>query len=484
MNIKRILYLVLLILVFAAGTFVYFWNTSEKYPFVTQTILFCIDESEPSFYENQRDRAGNLKKNQGPGASAVDFLAAFYQEECIIIVSASVVSYVMRYIHEVSSNPFHMRPAPSLNPQNWIKKKISDYLYVLIPKKYPQTRINYSDIQTMRSQGNSSYTDEELAIGISYTSKEDISDEEFISPYYHKRNTDYPQEFKKDLVGEFSAQLPTLWISHHVVTLLDTILIPRSEYSYKQYVPKTALLLFGHGLKYTSLDERIASLHKIALDNPDAKKDVEQEIEMLEKLKKQGEQSYQSGPIAGFEGYDLKRLIEYTQNNARIQMLFIHSCFGSAINLEAALSNSIDEENRLKITHISFPIIVTVISSSEAIGGYLLITNKEGISDFSEISIPSYKNFFQALTTSNLPHNSDTFFFNAVQYIFLMYQKYKSYNNIPAIKYPGTRCPARPQCRGWCPRAWRAAIGRMAGGSAAGLLSQTRHSRAPHQRLD
>lgn len=88
-------------------------------PFASEIVLIIIDDTEPSGVT----RDGQLKRYEGLGAAGTDLLTALYEEECIIIVSSSVVQYVMRYIKDISSNPFDLHPKPVIKPQNWIKKK-------------------------------------------------------------------------------------------------------------------------------------------------------------------------------------------------------------------------------------------------------------------------------------------------------------------------------------------------------------------------
>lgn len=407
-------------------------KTPYRFKTPTQVILVAIDETEPSKYD--LNNTGRLSKKAEIGASGIDLLTALYQEECIIIVTASIASYIMRYLSEVSLNPLSLEPAIKIEPQNWIKKKVTDYLYILIPKKYLEERIN-NDILP-----HENYTQEELSIGIAFATKEDISDADFMSPTYHKKNTEYPKKTALDFIGEYKTELKGSWISEHVVKHLGDIFIPFHLYATTKHVPTSAFLLFGHGTKYTSLEDRLNYLTSLQKDPkifPEFKEAVDAEIEDIQVLKKSGEKAHTAGKIAGLMGKDFGTFVCYLQKNLSVTLLFTSTCFGAEINLEKALQDSIHDESACKdFENLSFPLISGAISSAVAMGGYQLsiFTN-----DNNERKIilkqPNYKKFFEALTIKN--NDTNKLFFDAIHYIYPLYKKYETYNNIPSIKYPG-----------------------------------------------
>jgi len=424
-------------------SYTYFSKKPYHVPITTQLILMSIDETEPSTYGGQIDKSGRLVKTTEIGASGVDLLTGLYQEECIIIVTSSVVSYVMRFMKEISPSPLELEPTPPINLGNWIKKKVSDYLYILIPKKYIETRVNYAHVKN-NAQQNTKYTPEELTVGIAFVAKEDISDKDFMSAEYHKKNSEYPEKYAFDYIGEFKTEFKTSWISDHVVKNLDKIFIPYTVYSDQKNVPQTAFLLFGHGSKYVSLDERMSTLSALQNDpkiSSQFKKEVEEEIESINKLKNSGEKAYHAGRIAGLQGKDFGTFVCYLQNNLKLSVLFTSTCFGAEINLEKGLQDSIHDESACKeFEHLSFPIISGAISSAVAMGGYLISSLARDDERMVVLKRPDYNKFFEALLVKT--STSDNLFFNALHFIYPFYERYESFNNIPSIKYPGQ--PWRP----------------------------------------
>ena len=393
--------------------------------FATQLILMCIDDTEPSLELHQLHEDGALDKNAILGASGIDLLTALYQESCIIIVTASVVSYLMRYLHEVSSNPFKLNPELFIKPENWIKKKVTEYLYILIPKKYITTRTNHSSLE---SYTNSIYTAEELTLGISFVSKEDINDIDFMSPAYHKKNSDYPKKIEPDIVGSSKIDIAVPWVSSHVIEQLPSIFIACSNYSNQKYIPNSVILLFGHGSKYISLDDRIALMKNLKISQNFGPK-IDDEIKKLEQRKQNGEKVYSAGTIGGLRRNDFGRLIEFLTSTIRTPLLFARTCFSSEINLEAALQ-MITPENSIVSINPSFPLLSGAISSAIVLAGYKVSVDE----DRRLLTFPLYNDFFATFNT--YAATDDERIFNALQFIYFFYKKYKSYNNIPIIKYP------------------------------------------------
>lgn len=393
----------------------------------TQIIVTILDDSEPALYRDEIAKNGTLRENLGSAATTL--LAALLEEQCVIIVNSSVVHYLMRYLQEISNNPLGLIPRLTIEPHNWIKKKISDYLYVLIPKNYAYRLSHYKECKKLFTN---SLNAQELTLGIQFKSLRDIGDFDFMNPNNHYHKDIYPIKEKSETFyfpySRLTSTRQISWISDHYIKHLKNIFITKEAYkNFPHLMPHSIVIAEGHGSPYYSLKRKIKDLEGYGYES-------QQEVQRLKLLQLQGKIVQYGGQLAGFNSEDFGTFVEFLEENLSVHLLFFNTCYGSEVNTQEALGDAV----------ISFPIISGAISSgvsTDSIGTYesWMSRNYHDVKRDVEIHLiqPNYKCFFEAIS----PHTylSDEVCLQALQHIYSFSKKTSdSYNNIPSIKRQGS----------------------------------------------
>lgn len=433
-------------------------STSAMQPkFASHLLMTILDDSEPVEYRSEIDAHGNLKGNLG--MSATQLWAALLEETGIIIVNSSVVRYLMQYIATFEqaaqidgtqySNLFSL--PQKIAPQNWLKKKISDELYVLVPKKYAATLPTYTKLKNL-DLSKSSYTLEELALGIKLKNKTDISDKDFMSVDFHKKKDEYGKH-KRESIIEKQGGITTItyelsWISDHFIKNINNIFITQQEYqknspSVSDAVPRFIVATFGHGSTYRSIEEKIKELQKYSGPK------VTEKIQRLQKLYEKGKRGYTGGQVAGLNSKDFGTFAKFCENNLVVKLIFLNTCYGAEVNLHEALVDTAEDiTGELPKLSFSFPIISGAFSTAKAYTSVLTkgggtstqttygpnkkIIKQEVTKKPKYLAVPVFQKFLDVLNTSTTPNHA--LFIDALQHIYLLYTQTGAYNNIPMIK--------------------------------------------------
>jgi len=392
-------------------------NIYAQEKFATQIVQFFLNsnpEDEIIFENNQPKETGAISN---------ELLAALNQEESIIIVNSSLISWIMAYVSDdnilkdeddeknrISKKRFFK----NFWPKNWIKRKINHELYVLIPKEYIQTRSNFVALNKLDTN-KLMYSKEELAVGIKWVTDEKniFDDNDFMESYNHENTPLYHEELDNLLINN-----------------LDKIFIKKSEY-YKYFpklsekellelMPQSVVIVSGHGSPYVSLKQEISNIKN---KNIEKKENEEIEIKKLEKLRSEGEIAHSGGIIAGLSAEAFGKFIAYISQNLIIKLLFFSTCYGTEVNIQKALEATAKNLDQ-KLTSLSFPfpIISGALSASPT-------TSYSNLS--SDAPFPDLKDFLTVLTETQRP--SEQQIAQALQYIYKI--ELKKYNNIPIIKY-------------------------------------------------
>jgi hypothetical protein len=114
---------------------------------------------------------------------------------------------------------------------NWVIKKMHDYLYLLLPKKYLQERgIRTESVQVFAPDGPISATEQALGLKINHVETVPVA------------SIQSPEE-----APEFA---------NYFIDSLDAIFVKTGEYSHQVAIPQLALFIDGHG----SIDTAVCSL--------------------------------------------------------------------------------------------------------------------------------------------------------------------------------------------------------------------------------
>lgn len=435
MNYKTIVIGVSIFVSMVACAGYYFYDYFQEHQkFATQIILTIIDDTEPSMYRKEIDSKGLLKRGT-MGACTTKLLAALLEEQCIVIVSSSVVKHLMNYLEtfDLKGNPFNLVPSKKIEPGNWIKKRVSDYLYVLIPKNYIHRRRNYRELKKLdiKKQENAPTLDE-LTIGMPFTSWADFNDDVFMDAAHHKGVEDYPEQLVErrllqageDTFGCYERNLS--WLSDHFIQKLPDMFIPRTYYKdFSEYMPQSIVIAGGHGSNYCSLDQMIQDLQGYG-------DQFKKEQESLCALKAKGRRVYYGGALSGLTSEDFGSFLDFLEKNLVVKLFVFSTCYGAEINTQEALGHG-EEEKR-----VSFPLIAGALSNAPSTSGTLKRESwdKRNARDI-RISLrkPLYKNFFDELNKYEDPSHEN--FLIALEHIYSFSEKSsESYNNIPSIKHP------------------------------------------------
>lgn len=403
--------------------------------FADRLVLVCLDESEPAANRQEINNQGNLTNRLGAIASA--FLAAFLEKQSIIIVNSSIIHYTMRYLAEISPNPLNITNY-QIEPNKWIKKKITDYLYVLVPHDYMTQLSNYNKISA----------NDDLVFGLKLSDKQDMNDADFVNPLKHSSNKQYQKHKRESIIKLPNGQTKTTyflsWISDHFIKNLNNIFITNTEYQQKNatdLIPKTIFINAGHGTWPKSIQEKIEELEFFgATENAE-------KITYLKKLLAKGKQTYSGGEMAGFNTKDFALFTHFKAKELKTVLDFSNTCFGAEANFEEAFSDIKEDMMELSSTIFPFPIISGAISTAPAIGT-ITINKKMSVQDVYDpltrttqsivvaetksIVCPVFKNFFDMLNTTKNP--SRDLLIDALQQIYQFYFQSKQYINIPIIK--------------------------------------------------
>lgn len=369
-------------------------ETAEKYFLKNKKIQESILECK---YVLQNNRQETPAKS---GAMINTLLAALLEEECIVIVSSSVVNYLMRFLQELYShrdyllnnyNAIHYFQSSLLKlmmkkgeqpedwvAKNWIKKKVTDYLYILVPKDYIGSRKNFKALNKIENIIDvTGHSAAELTIGIKLKGKKTFSDTDFVNPSSHPNKNNY-----KNILS----------VSDHFIEKLNDIFIKQQRYKKKfskkneeelmQLLPQSVIITDGHG---SAPDSHYSFMAGLRLD-------------------------------------DFAKFITFAEKNIITKLFFFNTCYASETNLKKVIEFTAQEmQQKLESISFSFPIISGAISATSAIGAF-------SFSD-SKIFHPLFKNF---LDTFNKSYPSEQQIFDALQYVYIMDPKK---NNVPLIKY-------------------------------------------------
>ena len=416
--------------------------------FADHLLFTCIDDSEPLKERGEINNDGTLSKNLG--AQASELLAALLEETTIILVNSSLVHYLTRYLKEVNDNPWYL--AKKINPQNWIKKKIDNYIYLLIPKFYAMSLPSYDKISG-EILSKSPYTQDEVALGLKLTKKPDISDADFLDPTKHPDKKSYKRHQRKSIL-ESVIETPhetaiytteiiyeLSWISSQITKSLNDIFITNQEYaniapSDSEIIPRWVVIASGHGSTPLFMKDKIKDLEKflikVAKSGGQAPK-VTQKLEKLRTLHAQGKQGYTGGQVAGFNSKDFGIFAQFLDKHLTTKLLFFNTCYGAQVNIQEALIDIVDdvvtETPAIKIT---FPMISGAFSTASTHSGIFYSGFKGG---YNTLTHPIFKNFIDMLNTSVNPNN--LVLLDALQNVYLLSTK-RSANNIPLVKLPTT----------------------------------------------
>lgn len=390
----------------------------------THMILTMLDDSEPALFREEVDQNGRLQENLGAVATAL--LVALLEEQSILIVNSSVVNYLLRYLQEVSDNPLDLIPLKKINPNNWIKKKISDYLYILIPKEHSSFK-NISRYEELKKNNFHMFDEQELALGIKFKSLKNINDGDFMKPLYHPDVTHYPLKEQAEEI-ELTRSYVTFtrglsWISSHFIGYLDNLFISKTKYNnFLHCMPHFIVIADGHGSHYYPVTRRIQMLEKYG-------QEARLEIKRLKKMLSSGQVAYSGGALAGFNSKDFGAFVTFLAEHSSVKLLFFNTCYGAEVNTQEALDG------------IALPF--AVVSGALSSGTSRIRVERETVrNDQRELKVsltkPVFKNFFEHLAKNAI--QSDEVVVKALEHIYPFVQKKDdSYNNIPSIKRPGER---------------------------------------------
>ena len=402
--------------------FCLFLKLSSEQNFETHLVMTILDNSEPSEYRNEIEQNGTLTENLG--ASATYLLIALLEEQSIIIVNSSVVHYLMRYLKEVSNNPLNLIPLQIIKPHHWIKKKISNYLYILIPRHY----FNNLHTQKKFQQTPARFDSQELTLGIPFKMLTELRDYDFINPAFHCALHTYPSHTETEEVTLYSKTIvftrELSWISRHFIEHLSTIFISKKEYwNCKNLAPRYIMIASGHGSPHYALAQRIKELQKYGSH-------ATQEINYLKQLTSSGKTAYYGGSIAGLNSKDFGEFANFLTEHCNVRLLFFNTCYGSELNIQEALNAA----------SINFPIISGALANGTAKNVIHTETSWDSYSQNTTAYIikPVFKEFLTKLNHEKHVY-SDSLLLEALHAIYHVSEKNdQSYNNIPSIKRPDT----------------------------------------------
>ncbi len=279
-------------------------------PFATDVVLFCIDPGEPT--ENEF------------GAITAPLGGALWGKTNIIITTAGLMADIVRLNRKFQAKDSKENIA--YQPSEWENFYLANApdIYVLIPKSYaPSRTIN-------RALG------EDFTYGLHMSRLRKIGDAEMASPDFHAKHRGDEDGLSARLVPGIEKLFVT---KREWGSALAAQGITGLEHT-QQYLPIHAFYIVGHGAQFTSIDQEIVEITKLAQE--EGKKKWVETLRYLTTLK--GKRTLYApesrGILAGIEGAYFERLLNFFSKQLFTALAFYDTCHGGGWNLEELLEKA------------------------------------------------------------------------------------------------------------------------------------------------
>lgn len=266
-------------------------------PFATDVVLMFID---PGFLKEKE--FGAITAPLGAA------LQANKDNSAIIITTAGLMSDIIG----LDKGPNKI----NYDPTKWHNFYITSApdVYVLVPSDYkPERKIDPS-------------LGRDFLLGLHTDRLTSISTADMLSQEFHKKHAQSEENFSK-----------------RFVTALENLFITKKEWGAKisdnyTSIPRYAFYLVGHGAQFTSIDQQLAQVHKLA--EKEGEKKWSETISWLTRLKEK-QKLYAPGSggiIAGIENRYYARLMKFKDRQIITVFDFSDTCYGAPNLLEAIVA--------------------------------------------------------------------------------------------------------------------------------------------------